>query len=397
MNLLVLEHYMPEKKIKILIVAGEASGDLHGAHLAREILTVSPHTSICGMGGREMASAGVDILVDNTRLAVMGLVEILGRLGEIRAAMKTLADVFDSAPPDLLILIDYPGFNLALAKKAWRKNIPVLYYISPKIWAWREGRIEQIRKYVTRMAVILPFEVEFYKKHGMAVDFVGNPMLDSVQTTMGCDAFRASMGIEPGRPVVGLLPGSRVQEIARLLADFLRAGEILAQEGNTPVFLLPQASTITREDLVAHGLGSTTLDVRVCPENRYDLMAACDAVLAASGTVTLELAILGVPMVVCYRVAPLTYYLARPFIRVKYASLVNLVAGRAVVPELLQKDAVPHRMAEALGLLVGDRSARERMKSELLMVRQMLGAPGASARCARLALEMITPAGNETK
>ncbi|MCF6290031.1 MAG: lipid-A-disaccharide synthase [Desulfobacterales bacterium] len=373
---------------RVMIVAGEASGDQHGAILARELRDLAPDCALSGMGGREMAGAGVDILVDINDLAVMGLVEVLGQLGKIRRAMRVLEQRLRQQPPALLVLIDYPGFNLILARKAHKLNIPVLYYISPKVWAWRQGRIKKIKKYVDRMAVILPFEEEYFRGHGMAVDFVGNPMLDSVATTMSGPEMRAELGIGPDRTVVGLLPGSRRQEIARMLPLFIAAAERIAPELNNPVFLLPLASTLGRADLDNHGLAGTRLDIRVSTEARYDLMAVCAAVLAASGTVALELAILNVPMVVSYRVSPLTYHLARHFIKVRYASLVNLIAGREVVPELLQNDATPEKLAAAITPLLLDETAHRKMAAELAGVRQQLGGPGASRRCARLILEM---------
>ncbi len=373
---------------RVMIVAGEASGDQHGATLARELLDLAPGSVLSGMGGREMAGAGVEILVDINDLAVMGLVEVLGKLGRIRRAMRVLEQRLRQQPPAILVLIDYPGFNLILARKAHKLKIPVFYYISPKVWAWREGRVEKLKKYVDRMAVILPFEEEYFRSHDLEVDFVGNPMLDSVVTTRSGREMRAELGIGPDQTVVGLLPGSRCQEIARLLPPFIAAAEIIAPELNNPVFLLPLASTLCRADLNAHGLADTRLDIRVSRKDRHDLMAACDAALAASGTVALELAILNVPMVVSYRVSPLTYHLARRFIKVRYASLVNLIAGREVVPELLQKNATPEKLAAAIKPLLLDKTAQRKMVEQLAGVRQQLGRPGASRRCARLILAM---------
>ncbi|OGQ94456.1 MAG: lipid-A-disaccharide synthase [Deltaproteobacteria bacterium RIFOXYD12_FULL_57_12] len=373
----------------IMIVAGEASGDLHGAGLARAFGRLAPGLPVCGMGGVEMATSDVEILVDIDGLAVMGLVEVIGRLATIRAAMRTLVRRLRERPPELLILIDYPGFNLLLAEKAKKLGVPILYYISPKVWAWREGRIKKIKRFVDRLAVILPFEEAYFKRHGLAVDFVGNPLLDSVRPCTSRAEFLEKQAIEPGRTVVGLLPGSRRQEIARLLPLFIEAAERLAPELAAPVFLLPLATTLSRADLAAHGLAATSLDIRVCGEDRYGLMAACDAVLAASGTVTLELAILGVPMVVSYRVALLSYLLASPFIKVQYASLVNLVADRPVVPEFLQYDATPAALAAALKPLLLDEEAQQAMRQELAAVCRQLGTPGAAECCARIALEML--------
>ena len=374
----------------IMIVAGEASGDLHGADLAREILALDSSVKLSGIGGSGMAAAGVTILYDISRLAVMGIVEVISRLKDIRSAMKTLENQFETNRPDLLILIDYPGFNLDLARRAKKYNIPVLYYISPKIWAWREGRIKRIKKYVDRMAVILPFEKKFYKKHGFEVDFVGNPLLDQVHTAITSNEFKTQYGIEPDATVIGIMPGSRKQEIAKLLPLFMESALMLNEKIKKCVFLLPLASTLTEDDLNQHGVKDGRLDIRIIKENRYETMAACDAAMAASGTLTMELAILQVPMVVCYRVAALTHLLAKNFIKVEFASLVNLVAEKEVVPELLQQKATPENLyLEILPLLL-NKEFRDAMKLELAHVGKQLGEPGGSKRTAGLAMEMLS-------
>ncbi len=380
---------------KIMVVAGEVSGDLHGAQLAISLKSMAPELHICGMGGREMASAGVEILCDISKLAVMGIVEVLGRLLDIRRAMRTLEQQFLDNPPMLLILIDYPGFNMILAKKASRLGIPVMYYISPKVWAWREGRVKTIKRFVDRMAVILPFEKEYYRKHGMDVDFVGNPLLDSVITSMNKDKFRIKNNIDQNITVVGVLPGSRKQEVVRLLPVFLEAANRLAVIQRPMVFLIPLAPGLSLHDLEANGLSKfKNLDVRVITDDRYDMMAACDAAIAASGTVTLELAILNVPMVVAYRFSPFTYHIGRRLVKVKYFSLVNLVANEEVVPELLQNEASPENIDRNIQPLLFDEKARTLMRQKLRDVLGKLGKPGASVRAAKLALRMIEQKSN---
>ena len=373
----------------IMIVAGEASGDLHGAKLARELLALDPHVELYGMGGESMAAAGVEILQDIANLAVMGLVEVLGRLWDIRQAMRKLTEQFVNRPPDLLILIDYPGFNLILAKKAKQFNIPVLYYISPKVWAWREGRVKQIKQYVDRMAVILPFEKEYFRQHGIPVDYVGNPLLDSVQTKYSKREFCELHNIDPASTLVGLMPGSRKTEISRLLPLFLQVAGKLSTAIKNIVFLLPLASTLTVQDLENSGLQESNVDLRIISENHYDMMAACDAAMAASGTLTLELAILNVPMVVSYKVAPISHLLGKQFIKVQFASLVNLIAGREVVREFLQNEAIPENIFPEMLRLLKDSEAKRIMQQQLADVISQLGGPGASKRTARLALEII--------
>ena len=372
-----------------MIIAGEASGDLHGANLARSMLEKDNDLVISGIGGTEMAAAGGNLLYDNSTPAVMGIIEVIRGLKYVRAAMNMLERRFRLERPHLLVLIDYPGFNLELARRAKKYDIPVFYYISPKIWAWREGRIKRIRKYVDRMAVILPFEKSFYDDRGIDVDFVGNPLLDEVLTDLPPSVFRARNNISADAKVIGIMPGSRKQEIVKLLPIFLQTARMLNDTIRNCVFLLPLATTITEAYLEEHIGKASGLDVRIIKDKRYEAMASCDAAIAASGTLTLELAILKVPMVVCYRVSLLTYLLAKPFIKVRFASLVNLVAGREVVPELLQKQVTLDNIyREMLPLLIND-DAREVMKADLTEICDQLGEPGASKRAAVLALQMM--------
>ena len=374
---------------RIMIIAGEASGDLHGAELANELLALDSNLSLTGIGGTGMAAAGVNLLYDISKLAVMGIVEIISRLRDIRSAMKVLENQFETNRPDLLILIDYPGFNLELARRAKKHNIPILYYISPKVWAWREGRIKRIKRYVDRMAVILPFEKEYYRGHGFDVDFVGNPLLDQVHSTLSSNEFKTQNEIDHDATVIGIMPGSRKQEIVKLLPVFMQAALLLNEKIEKCVFLLPLAATLTEDDLKEHGLGDTGLDVRIIKDKRYETMAACDAAMAASGTLTMELAILQVPMVVCYRIAILSHLLAKSFIKVDFASLVNLVAEKEVVSELLQYRATPENIYREILPLLLNKDARDAMKQELARVGKQLGEPGGSKRTAELALEML--------
>jgi lipid-A-disaccharide synthase len=377
---------------RIMIVAGEASGDLHGANLVRALREQAPELSFCGMGGTEMAGQGVEILYDAAKMAVVGLFEVLAHLRDIRTAMNTLEERLRRERPDLLVLIDYPDFNLILAGKAKKLGIPVFYYISPQVWAWRSGRVRKIGKRVDRMAVILPFEEEFYGRYGMRVDFVGHPLMDSVKTSASRHEVLARHGIGAEATVIGVLPGSRRKEIATLLPVFLEAARLLASEVPQPVFLLPLAPTLSRADLERHGLAKSPLDLRVISEDRYELMAACQGAMTASGTATLELAILGVPMVVCYRMSPLTHFLGKRLIKVEFASLVNLVAGRSVVPELLQDKLTPEALSsEMREMIQPERHAA--MCGDLAAVRDKLGEAGASGRTAGKVLELIRQGG----
>ncbi|MCW5199370.1 lipid-A-disaccharide synthase, partial [Desulfobulbus sp. F1] len=301
-----------------MIVAGEASGDMHGARLVEAMRKIQPDLRFSGIGGKELAAAGVELLFDASKIAVVGITEVISHLGDILAARRSIISRMRTDKPALLILIDYPDFNLLLAAKAKKLGIPVFYYISPQVWAWRSGRVKKIGKLTDRVAVILPFEKDFYAKRGVTVDFVGHPLADTV-----CRAalrskeefFQAHhLVLTPETRIIGILPGSRAKEISTLLPNFLAAAQILTCEDKQRnwLFLLPQASTVSQELLLESGLAAyqDKISIHVFADSRYELMAACDAVVAASGTVTLELALLGIPTVAA-RVSPRTYRLGR--------------------------------------------------------------------------------------
>lgn len=377
---------------EVMIVAGEASGDLHGANLVRAMRELSPGLRFYGMGGSELMRAGVEMLYDAAKLAVVGAVEVLSHLHDILRARRILIAHLKHRRPSLLILIDYPDFNLMLAKIAKQLGIPVFYYISPQVWAWRSGRVHTIRQRTDRMAVILPFEQAFYAGYGVQVDFVGHPLLDSIKPKLTPAEFKTQHRIDPQRPVIGLIPGSRRKEVAALLPDFLAAAELLASAQPPPVFLLAQAPTIDTSFLKENGLETwqERLDLRVITEDRYAMMAACDVAVAASGTVTLELAILNIPTVAAYRISPHTYWLGRLLIRkIRFFTLVNLIAEQAVLPELLQRQVTPERLAQEVSTLLNNAQARSNMLTGLDKVRRRLGGPGASHRAAAIALSLL--------
>ncbi len=383
----------PAENRQVMIVTGEASGDMHGARLVRSMLERNPELSFCGMGGDELAAAGVEILYDAAKLAVVGLTEVISHLGDILAARKALIQRMKSNPPDLLILLDYPDFNLLLAARAKKLGIPIFYYISPQVWAWRKGRTKKIGRLADRIGVILPFEKDFYAGYGVTVDFVGHPLMDGVQTTMTRKEFLEQQTVAADHTIIGLLPGSRSKEIRNLLPDFLEVAKKLKDSLETDcTFLIPKASTVPLSLLYENGLAEyeNQLDIRVIDKNRYDLMGACTAVVAASGTVTLELAILGIPTVVTYRVSPRTYRLGRLLVRnVEFFSLVNLIGGRRIIPELLQDEVTPQAIADQLAPLLHDQESRRKVLMGLKEVRERLGKPGASDRAADIALEML--------
>lgn len=383
-------HVLPKK---IMIIAGEASGDLHGARLVQAMHQQQPGLVFCGMGSRELADAGVEILFDAGKIAVVGLVEVLAHFPDIVTALRILKKRMRDDPPDLLILIDFPDFNLMLAKRAKKLGIPVFYYISPQVWAWRTGRVKTIGQLIDSMGVILPFEESFYRSRGVTAHYVGHPLLDSVKVTTGREAFCRQHAINPEHKLVGLIPGSRRKEISALLPDLLAAAKrLVGKYEHEFVFLLPVASTISEEDLWNNGLGSYSelINIKLIREDRYDMMAACDVVVAASGTVTLELAILGVPMVVVYRLSPQTYFLGRLLAKhMQFFSLVNLIAERSVVTELLQEEVKPGKIEAELARLLFDDNSRNEMLTGLTEVLDKLGQPGASRKAAGLALKLL--------
>jgi lipid-A-disaccharide synthase len=374
---------------KIFIIAGEASGDMHAAGLCKELKAREPDISITGVGGPAMKKAGVDLLFPNSRLAVVGLFEVLSHAGPIFSAYRTVTKWLKKYRPSVLILVDYPEFNLLVASRAKKLGIPVFYYISPQIWAWREGRVKKIRRLVDRMAVILPFEKEFYSRHGMDVAYVGHPLIDTVKPSTDRETFCAQHGMNPDWPVVGLLPGSRTGEIRRFFKTMLETGRLVKNAVPAAQFVIPAAPGMENAtiDLLKKEIKETLPawdrdNFRIVYDQTHDAIAASDIILTASGTVTLEAGIIGTPMVVMYTVSPITYHLGRHLIKVKYCSLVNLVAGREIVPEILQDEVTPQRLASEITSRLKDASELSRIRQELHSLRDMLGGGGAAGRAA---------------
>lgn len=370
-------------------MAGEASGDLHAANLVKEIKSLDANVRFLGMGGKSLAKEGVELLYDAAKLSVVGLAEVFSHLKDIRKARTLLISALKDWQPDLLILIDFPDFNLSLARKAKKLSIPVFYYISPQVWAWRSGRIKTIAKLVDKMVVILPFEKQFYKLHHMEVDFFGHPLVDHVKTRVSAEAFRQQHGIKKEQTLIGILPGSRKKEISSILPLFLQAAREIYKRHPEATFVIPMAPSLSIEEFKCPELERHDLPIEIIPDDRYSLMAACDLVMAASGTVTLELAILNVPMIVAYQISSLTYFLGRKLIKVKYASLVNLVADKEVVEELIQKDFTLGKIKKAIERIWPGTKIHTEMKKQLQNVSDMLGKPGASRRTAEQVMQLI--------
>jgi len=374
----------------VMIVAGEASGDIYGAHLVMAIKELDPCIKFFGLGGPEMERAGVRIMHQLSAMAVVGMTEIIPKSRYIFRALRELKQSLKQVtPPDLLILIDYPGFNLHLAKKAHSLGIPVLYYIPPQIWAWREGRVRKIAKRVDRVAVILPFEKEFYRRHGLKVEYVGHPLLDISLPKRDKEEIKKSLDINHNKtPILGLLPGSRHEEIESLLPVMIGAAEIISQDYPNLYCILPLASTV-KENVVTPYIKTAKIDIKVERLDTKEILKIADLALIASGTATLEAAIIETPMVIAYKVSFLSYMLGRFLIKVSHIGLVNLVAGKAIVPELIQHKATALRLAEEALAILRNEALKRDMKKGLKLVHEQLGQGGAAKKAAHIAGEMM--------
>jgi len=359
--------------MQFLLSAGEASGDTYGAQLADALGRLAPGAGFFGMGGEKMRAAGCELLVNANEVAVVGLVEVLTHLPAIRSRFKHIVAEAARRKPDAAILIDFPDFNLRLARELHGLGIPVFYFVSPQIWAWRTGRVEQIRKYVRKMIVIFPFEQEFYRRHRVEVSYVGHPLAFEPPPQSSREEFAAKHFLNPKKQWIALLPGSRRKELAFNIERMLSAAELLKDQSANFQFVLPVASTLSKEWLqgeLRHTWASP-VQVELTDNARVTLMHARAAVVA-SGTATVEAALSGTPFVVVYRLAPLTWLLGRRLVKLDTFAMPNLIAGRKIVPELIQKDFTAANVLRELNAIIPDSPAREKMQSALKMVQQKL-------------------------
>ncbi len=369
----------------IMIIAGEASGDLHGAKLAQSIKNRNRDTLLFGIGGTAMKKEGVRILVDSKTLSVVGITEVLSKLKTIYRAMTAVKKALIRRQPDLLILIDFPDFNFHAAAAAKKLGIPVLYYISPQIWAWRQGRVHKIKRLVDHMAVILPFEAAFYRRHHVPVTFVGHPLLDRIGPMVNRHASAPQKKI----PIIGLLPGSREKEVSTLLPVMLEAAKLIRRQLPAARFVVSCSESIN-DDLVMGFVRQhvSGIEIETIKGSVVDVFRQSTMVVAASGTVTLEAALYGTPMVVIYKVSPLSYWLGKRLIKVKHIGIVNLIAQKELLPELIQDNASPQTVAETVTTMIRDPKRLRQMEKELLGIRDLLGGAGASDRVAQIALNL---------
>jgi lipid-A-disaccharide synthase len=374
---------------RVMISCGEPSGDLYAGALVNALRAIDPSVEAFGFGGEQLAAAGAELVGDYRGVSVTGLVEALAVLPRSWRMLRTLGDAARVRKPDVFVAIDFPDFNFRLLPVMRRLGVPVVYYVSPQLWAWRAGRLDTIRRYVDRMLVIFPFEQEMYERAGVPVEFVGHPLIDLLDSDSRepRETFLSAHGLDASKPVLALLPGSRPNEVRLILPTLVDAARLVAQRVSHAQFLIARAPSL--DDAVfapLEALRTAGVPFAIAARAADNVLAAADAVVTASGTATIQTALHGKPMVVVYRLAPLTYALARRAVRVTTYGMVNLVAGRTIVPELIQERFTPQAVADEAVSLLTDRARADAVKRDLAEVRQRLGSGGASARAAAAVL-----------
>lgn len=374
-----------DSKRTIWFSVGEASGDLHGAELMKHLKAVHPDIGFTGMGGPTMRAEGLDARYDMSLISLVGITEILGGLPRILKLLRQIRKDLAATRPSAIVLVDCPEFNFRIAKMAKKLGIPVYYYISPQIWAWRSGRVHFLREHVRRVICILPFEKAFYEKFGVEVDYVGHPLMD----VLDYDKLDA-IPVDDNR--IGILPGSRRKEVETLLPVFAETARILARKHPDLRYVMVCAPGMDEEKLM--GLWPDDIPVEcVEPDNRYETFRSCKLILAASGTVTLETALIGTPTIVAYQLSPLSFFIGKLLVNVDFASLPNLIMDREVSPEFLQEAADPENLARKAGEWLGEPDAYAGAKRELIELRTMVGNPGAALRAAKIIVEDLMEMG----
>jgi lipid-A-disaccharide synthase len=378
----------PGRPISLMIVAGEASGDKHGANLVSALRGLRPDLrfEFFGAGGDEMRQAGAETLVDAREVAIMGALEVARAMPKFLRVFRRLSEAANERKPRLIILIDWPEFNLRLAKRLKRDGHRVVYYISPQIWAWRSYRIRTVKRYIEKMLVILPFEKDYYERAGVEVDYVGHPLLDSVRVTATREEFRSRHGLDQSSPVIALLPGSRHSEMKYILPPMVEAVKLLNRSHPHFQFILPLARTFEAREISAQ-IDSTRL--RVIEHDTYNAVAAADLAVVASGTATLETAIIGSPLIIVYRASQLNWRIFRPLINTPFVGMPNLIAGKEIAPELLQDDLNAERLSKLIVEFLNDPARLLRSRNELAEVRKKLGEAKASERAANRILDLL--------
>ena len=372
----------------VMIIAGEASGDMHAAAMIRGMQSQQSDLSFYGIGGTQMRKLGVDILVDAKDLAVVGLFEVIAHRKVIFAALDQMRDCLKSRRPDLLILVDYAEFNLKLAEHAKKLGIKVLFYISPQVWAWRQGRVRKIKKRIDKMAVIFPFEADFYRKHNVPVEYTGHPLTGKVKPTVRKEEFIRKVELVQNKPIVGIFPGSRKSEIKRLLPILLSSASLVKKTLSETQFVLPVASTLDMDDFHPY-LEGCALDIKLVEEDTYNFINICDAIMTVSVTVTLEIAMLKTPFVIINKLAWLSYFLVKHMIKIEFIGLCNIVVGKEVAREFIQQQATPANISAEIIKLLSDKAYYDEMRRELGSVEEKLAVLDKARPVHELALEML--------
>jgi lipid-A-disaccharide synthase len=372
--------------------AGESSGDQHAANLFLELKKLRTDVRGIGMGSKHMAEAGIDVRFDSSSIAVIGVVEVIKHYGEISRALKLMEKIIKNERPDLLICVDYKEFNFKLAKFAKQLGITVLFYVSPQVWAWRSGRVKKYGQVIDMMAVIFPFETAFYDAKQVPVRYVGHPSVDKCHPKYSKAEDLVRFELDESKPVVGLMPGSRSGEISRMLPLLLKAAEAICDVSPAVQFILPQAKSVS-DDVLQSYLRQSSVKVKVIKNQSYDAIQCCNAIMTTSGTATLEIALLSVPMLVSYRLSPITYWLGRLLVKTPFIGLPNIVAGKCIVKEFIQYEATPENLSAEILNILNDTIYAQQIKSDLVEVNKRLGLGGGSKRMAELALEMIEAKG----
>ncbi len=371
-----------------MLVAGEASGDRHAANMFLELKKRMPEVLGVGMGGLKMAEAGIEVRYDSSHIAVIGLVEVIRHYREIKQALNQMKQIVAGERPDLLICVDYKEFNFKLASFAKKCGIKVLFYVSPQVWAWRPGRVVKYGKVIDMMAVIFPFETAYYEEHNIPVRYVGHPSVDKVHPDCSREEDFIRFQLNHDYPVVGLLPGSRSLEIKRMLPVMLESAQSILEKLPKTQFVLPQADSIT-DELLQPYLSKTPIGIRVIKKQPYDVIQCCDVVMTTSGTATLEVALLNIPMVITYKLSPLTYWLGKWLVKSHFIGLPNIIAGKSIVKELIQHQATARNLSEEVIRILTDQSYNQEMTNALTNVREELGHGGGSKVMAEIAEYML--------
>ncbi len=375
-------------KPHVMILAGESSGDAHAAEFVEQLMQIETDIRISGMGGQAMREAGVELIYDSSNIAVVGLVEVIRHWGEIKKAMAIVKQGMEDDRPDLLILVDYPEFNLKMARHARLLGIKILFYISPQVWAWRPKRIHKIGRLIDHMAVIFKFETDYYQRANIPVSFVGNPLVDKVISRVSASKMRSEMGIESGAQVIGLFPGSRNNEITHLLPLMFDTARFMNRKNPNLVFVMPVANTLNF-NAIEQECNRSGIDILLTRDDIYDVIPCCDAIISCSGTVTLEIALLQVPMCIIYKMSWLSYQIMSRLINIPYIGLANIVANQPIVQEYVQNDANVKNISTEIFKILENQSYRQQLKQGLSEVRANLGDGDGAGKMARLVLSFI--------